>query len=415
MKLRCFNLCSPTLIYVFFLLGYLIQISYLPVTNRLFKIIYFGLYGCGYLLGFFKLIKQHWNRNAFLYTCVMFLIAFAVFLYNTDIGMAARMTVLNIVWIILCSKGASFEKLLEIDVKIRVVFTVILALLCSIGRLENVTLLRNYSQVRYSFGYSHPNTLGSVLFLIAFYTMLLRRDVLKFFDLALQSILTLLIYRFTNSKTSVIGMIMIIIYTVFVLVSRHIKDSNRERILKGMKRILVIMPVVVTVLFFGLSLVYDSSNSKLAFFNKLLTSRLEQGSKILSYYSPTLFGSNTMRMSWQDVLEGGYNTALVGSDVSFIYIYSTYGIIVLLIYIYMLVKNLKVVYNLSFCYAYCMIVIIALSCVENQYVNVGSNAFLLFFQLTVYGSASNYAKFCMPLEHRSKIKLWRNVDGLTKI
>lgn len=384
---------NSTVIYVIFLVGYLMQLSVLPEEYRFFKVMFLFLYALGYILGMVKLLSQKWTKRSILYALLFLVIAIIVFLKNTNIGIVARLSVFNLVWIILCAKESCFEKLLRVDLITRVIFTIVLMILCKIGFLTNIVVLRNHSKIRYAFGFSHPNTLGSVVFLIGLYLMFLRRKRLNIIDLIFQTILIIFLYWYTDSKTSIAGMFLVIVFTLFTLISRKLKLTEKQKVFNILKKLLIYTPFFVVILVFLLSFLYNPNNDILVTINNLFTTRIEQGSKIIAYFNPTLFGSNVMRMSWQAVLDGGYNTALVGSDILYIYLYSTFGIVTLLLYIYILVKNIKYSYKCDFCLCYCMIIMIAISCMENQYMHIGSNIFLIIFQLVIYKGKENIKMF----------------------
>ena len=403
MKVKKYN---PIRIYVIFLIGYLIQISYLPEEYPIMKIVFFALYGMGYILGFIQLLSQSWSKHAKKCAVVMMAIALMVFIFNGNIGMEARFVILNLVWLLLCLRDVDFERLILIDLKIRVIFTASLFLLCKIGLLTNVVVVRDYSRERFAWGYGHPNTAGSVLFLIALYLMYVRRKKLNYIDIVIQCILALITYRVFNSKTSLAGIAMVVLYSVFCIISRLLLRRKKEHTVKVLRRVIFFAPVLIMILMFTLSALYNPSSRTMQILNKLLTSRLEQGGKILDYYNPSLFGNNIVRLSWNDALEAGINTAVVGSDVLFIYIYTTFGIASLIMYVFILVKNLKYSIKQNFCLTYCMVIMLAVSCVENQYVNVGSNIFLVCFSCYIYGVG-----YIRRAGHNYKLSVQKVISG----
>ncbi len=378
---------DPVRVYAVFLIGYLIQISYLPEQYPFMKLGFFSLYGIGYLLGAARLLQQRWSRRSVVCAIIMFGIAVLVFFLNGNIGMEARFVILNLVWLLLCLRDASLDELIRADLTIRIPFTLLLFFMCKTGLLTNVVALRNYSVQRFAWGYGHPNTSGSVLFLIALYLMYLRRDKLSFGDLFLQLILAGITLKIFNSRTSVAGIVLAMMFTCYCIITRRLlRQKNRKRI-RQLRIMFSFAPVIVLILMFSLSMLYDPEDKAMQFLNKLLTSRLEQGEKILDYYHPTLFGNNVVRLSWKDALEAGVNTAIVGSDILLMYIYTTFGIASLLLFVFVLVKNMSYSLKQGFCLTYCMLTMLAVSCVENQYVNIGSNVFLACFSSYVYATA----------------------------
>lgn len=383
-RMHKYKLNSPIRVYVFILLGYLIQLSYLPEEYPVFKYLIFLFYGIGYVFGTLQLFSQKWSRHAQIWSLLLMFIGFSVFILNDNIGMEARLTVFNLVWVLICSKGIDLDKTIRADLKIRIVFTAILYVMCCTGLLTNVTAYRDYGRIRYAWGYSHPNTAGSVYFLIVLYIAYLRRDKLSIKDLIFQLAVAYMTYVIPNSQTGTIGIIMVSLYTIYYQFTVRILKRNKERLLYALRRVLIASPIIIVIMVFVLSYIYNPSNQTMAFINKLFTSRLEQGSKILDFYRPTLFGNNIMRMSWNDVLEARINTAVVGSDIMYVYIYTTFGITTLAMYIFILVENLKNSLQQNLCLTYFIVVLAVIACIENPYINVGSNIFLLHFSAFLY-------------------------------
>ena len=375
---------ESALIYAVFLIGYLLQISSLPDQRTIFKYIGFAFYGVGYMLGIVKLTSQRWSLHAKKCAVIMIGIAALVFALNWNIGLEARLVIWNLVWVLLCCKNTDLDSIVKLDLTIRIPFTAFLYALCKKGFLTNVVAVRNYSRKRFAWGYGHPNTTGSVYFLIALYLMYVRRKKLSFIDLAIQTMIAGWIYRVPNSQTSFAGTVLVMLYTASSIVYKALLKYKVINKLKKIKKMIIGAPVIIFSLMFALSAIYTPSSRVLQIINRLLTSRLEQGKKILAYYQPTLFGNNVVRLSWMDALEAGVNTAVVGSDILFLYVYTSFGIVSLAMFIFILVKNFKYSMKSSFCLTYCMGIILILSCVENQYVNIGSNVFLICFAFYIY-------------------------------
>lgn len=130
---------------------------------------------------------------------------------------------------------------------------------------------------------------------------------------------------------------------------------------------------------FYLAANYDSNNSKMSILNMLFNSRLELGGLTLKYYKPSLFGAGIQTYAWEDVLSQGMSHALVGSDILYLYIYLNYGIISLFIYLYVIVVAIIYAAKNDKWGCLSLIIILMVSCMENQYLPVASNVFVLYF------------------------------------
>ena len=128
-----------------------------------------------------------------------------------------------------------------------------------------------------------------------------------------------------------------------------------------------------------LSFNYNSDDSKMYILNTLFNSRLEIGSLTLHYYEPSLFGTGIQTYAWDDVLSQGLSHALVGSDILYLYIYLNYGIVSLIIYIYIVVRSVNYSARNDKIACFALVLILMVSCMENQYLPVSSNIFILYF------------------------------------
>lgn len=376
------------LIYDCFLIGYMIQLSYISTQYRLFKGIEIVFFLCGYLLGILQLIRQRWTKHSFIISIILIITGLLVFMLNNTTGIESRLCILNLFFVIIASKGIDFDKLIKTDLCIKIFFVILNFMLCKIGIVTNVHSSRLHNSIiRYGYGFNHANTLGSVIFLIGMYTMYLRKEKLNIADLLFQLILFLFNYKITTSKTSMIGSLFCFIFILSSMVFKHLKDKHLKKVWTFIRKQFCFSPLILISLVFIVSYYWVDTNHIMVFLNKLFTSRIEQGMKVLNYYNPTLFGNNIMRLAWSDVLNGGYNTALVGSDISYIYIYSTYGLIPLFLFTCILLFVVKCAYKLNGCAFFCVISLIIIACIENQYINVGSNIFLMLFSYQIYKKA----------------------------
>ena len=169
---------------------------------------------------------------------------------------------------------------------------------------------------------------------------------------------------------------MVIILTLFRLVYKRRKNKNFSKI---QRYLIVIVAVSMIAGMFYLTANYNSNNSKMSILNMLFNSRLELGQLTLKYYKPSLFGAGIQTYAWEDVLSQGMSHALVGSDILYLYIYLNYGIISLFIYLYVIVVAIIYAAKNDKWGCLSLIIILIISCMENQYLPVASNVFILYF------------------------------------
>ena len=364
------------IIYIAFLLGYLLQKSYLPTQFRSVRVIMISCYCVGYLFCAFELLRSKYTTRCFILTFIFVLTGIATLISNKSIDYIIASTMLNFLMVTICVKNVSFEKIIRIDLTAKISFTLMLVILCCCNIVKNVTTARTGGVVRYSMGFAHPNRLGAMLFLIVLYLAYIRREKLNLKDMIFQFFMLVVTYKLTDSRSSELGIAMVIILTLFRLVYKRRKNKNFSKI---QRYLIVIVAVSMIAGMFYLTANYNSNNSKMSILNMLFNSRLELGQLTLKYYKPSLFGAGIQTYAWEDVLSQGMSHALVGSDILYLYIYLNYGIISLFIYLYVIVVAIIYAAKNDKWGCLSLIIILIISCMENQYLPVASNVFILYF------------------------------------
>lgn len=364
------------IIYVAFLLGYLLQTSYLPTQFRSIRVIMISCYCVGYLFCAFKLLTSKYTAKCFVLTLIFVLTGIATLISNKSIDYIIASTMLNFLLVTICVKSISFEKIIRIDLIAKISFTLILVILCCCNVVKNVMTTRTSGAVRYSMGFAHPNRFGAMLFLIVLYLAYVRREKLNLKDIFFQLFIFVVTYKLTDSRSSELGIAIVIIFTVLSLLHKRRKSKNFS---KTQRYIIVIVAISMIAAMFYLAANYDSNNSKMSILNMLFNSRLELGGLTLKYYKPSLFGVGIQTYAWEDVLSQGMSHALVGSDILYLYIYLNYGIISLFIYLYVIVVAIIYAAKNDKWGCLSLIIILMVSCMENQYLPVASNVFVLYF------------------------------------
>ena len=294
------------IIYVAFLLGYLLQTSYLPTQFRSIRVIMISCYCVGYLFCAFKLLTSKYTAKCFVLTLIFVLTGIATLISNKSIDYIIASTMLNFLLVTICVKSISFEKIIRIDLIAKISFTLILVILCCCNVVKNVMTTRTSGAVRYSMGFAHPNRFGAMLFLIALYLAYVRREKLNLKDIFFQLFIFVVTYKLTDSRSSELGIAIVIIFTVLSLLHKRRKNKNFS---KTQRYIIVIVAISMIAAMFYLAANYDSNNSKMSILNMLFNSRLELGGLTLKYYKPSLFGAGIQTYAWEDVLSQGMSHA----------------------------------------------------------------------------------------------------------
>lgn len=370
-------------IYIAFCVGYLLQTSYLPSQFRSMRSIMILCYCVGYIFCVFKLLRSKYTVSSLILTLIFVFTGIATLVANKSVDFIISSAMLNFFLVIICVRNVSFEEIIRIDLIIKISFTLILVLLCCYNIVDNVTTIRTSGVVRYSMGFAHPNRLGSILFLMVLYYTYIRRDNLSLKDLIFQIIMIAITYKLTDSRSSEFGIMIVIILTTLDLLKRHRENKAFSKLQRGM---IVVTVLAMIVAMFYLTGNYNSDNSQMIMLNKLFSSRLELGELTLKYYKSSLFGAGIQTYAWDYVLSQGVSHALVGSDIMYLYIYLNYGIVSFLIYLYVIVMAVVNSAKTDKWGCLCLIIILIVSCMENQYLPVTSNVFVLYFGLYLKNS-----------------------------
>lgn len=364
-------------IYVLFLLGYCLQVSYLVAQYGAFYYLSMILYLGGYALALARLKVSKVPLPVLLVRAALLSLGIAVIAANPGSAVTLKCMPLNVFLLLILADGVELETILRLDICVRVLFTLILSLLTLAGAVKNVTTAREDGTVRYSIGYWHPNRLAEALFLICLYALYLRRKKLEVRDLMLQILVFFFIWKVTMSRSAMIGMLMILFYTCMSLLLKgvYLKQRGGIRLVRCM---MVIVPVTAMVLILLLVVCYDSRIQWMKTLNKAVNSRIDLGQMIFRYFGVNPFGSNVRSFSWDEVLARGLPSALAGADIMYVHILTAYGYIIFAVYIGLLLYALIRSVSRDRTLCYCLGVIIMIACVEHQYFAVEENAFLLY-------------------------------------
>ena len=253
-----------------------------------------SLYILGYILCVFKLVTQKYCLRSFLLTLIFICVGIATYVANQSVDFVISTAMLNFLLVIACAQGINFDKTIKTDLIIRISFTIGLVLLCCLGIVNNITTVRTSGFIRYSMGFSHPNRFGAMLFLIVLYHFYLRREKINWKDVVFQIAMLVAIDRVTDSRSSEVGVVLVIAVTLYELVVLKWKKAEKRKnsgIMKFQRYFVVFGTVFVVGAMLYLSFNYNSDDSKMYILNTLFNSRLEIGSLTLHYYEPSLFGT----------------------------------------------------------------------------------------------------------------------------
>lgn len=259
---------------------------------------------CGYIL----IKNKSYNTKFVLIFSFVIFISILTYLKLDDF------TILKFMMLLLAMKTIDFSDFVKHDFKIRI-FMSIMVFLCSCIGLCGVTSFYREGTVRYTLGFIHPNIAGFYMLLIGAEYIYINKAKKHFFIIPI--ILCAIINFITDSRTSLLAMILIILGSCYVKFSKNKLGNNRiiRIIIKNLFLIITCFTIVVIVLF-------DKQNNFALFINNKFSNRLTYFSYFWNNYSANILGNN---LTSYYVLDNAYLQLILRYGlISYIFYYIMY-------------------------------------------------------------------------------------------
>lgn len=186
---------------------------------------------------------------------------------------------------ILLSKDIEFKKIVKYDMYFKIYITLFTIIFSIIGIIENIKIIRYESGsiiIRNSFGFIHPNTLGTIILLIVIDYIYINYSKLNLKHCIIVCTLVFITKFFTDSRT---GLYITIALIVIALLD---KSSNLNR--KIITKIASITVPYIAILSVIVSIYYNKSTI-IQTIDLVLTGRIRLGNIYLNMYPINLFGN----------------------------------------------------------------------------------------------------------------------------
>lgn len=221
------------------------------------------------------------------------------------------------------------KKFIKLDVIIRILFMFTVILLYNIGLTENYFMFREDGTIRSSMGFAHPNNFGQYLLVVCADLVLLRFEKIKFIDYIYLFCSIFLINHFSNSRTSQVCLVVLII--AIILLKKRIDIMN----FKLVRVIIINSFLIFTIISIFLANSYKANESWAIKLDGLVSNRISYASRFLEYYDIKLFGNEIEMKYTQEARANGEQPWVL--DNSYLVILLRYGIIAyIIIYLIML-------------------------------------------------------------------------------
>jgi len=215
--------------------------------------------------------------------------------------------------IVLISKNISFDKKISFDVKLRVIFLLVMV------------AFYNYS-IRHSIGFSNPNVLGLHTFILCLELLYLNKNKLSILKIILYTSIMLFSHHFSGSRTA--------LYLYFIsLILFYIYKLKPQFFSKGVvKKLISYSPIITTIIIAVSYLLYSNNYSIGLIIDKITSGRLLNINYFVHNYKLSLFGSDI-------------SIANKSCDTAVVYMLYAFGYLGCFIYIYSFQRLLKVLYK----------------------------------------------------------------------
>ncbi len=264
---------------------------------------------------FFMQIKNYKTKELFLITALIIIFGVSAFFCRDTI-------LLQLLLFAICYKNIKLEKFLKFSLLSKIAILLIVIILWKVGLIDEVVTQRiGGNLIRHSWGLSHPNGLGLILFSICCDMLCLHYKKIKIYDIVFLIMALLISIFICNSRAAQIGIVVLLICALVI------PKLEKKSIFT---KTVVYLPIVLPVIALLLTILYSFNYSWIQKIDEILSSRVFYANSFLNYYGVNLFGNNFIYYGnshsapWFFALDCGYMFLLIKfgivATVTFIYL-----------------------------------------------------------------------------------------------
>lgn len=228
--------------------------------------------------------------------------------------------------IALSAYNVDFDKIVKVDVKVRILLLLSVIGMSLLGVLPNFAKFINGS-FKQAFGFTHPNVLCFFVITILLEFMFInKKNNLKYIIINIVVIYLLTVFCF--SRTSVFAYVLIFIVNIIV---KNKEKFFNERIVKFT---FILLPLLITLFTFIVIIGYGKGNEISRIMDIVLTERIKTGYNFYNDYGIHLFGNEIKTVVTREALSLGVKTNIF--DMGYLRLIINYGILVSIIVISLL-------------------------------------------------------------------------------
>lgn len=232
----------------------------------------------------FTILINKYDRYTLLKYLMFALFSLLMQIHSTD------KTLLILTLFVMSSRGLTFKKIIKLDMIVKATILFLVVGSCLLGIIDNYSADIN-GTFKQSFGFSHPNNLGGLCYIILCEFMMLNWKDLKLRHFVCIICLGFGVILISGSRT--MGYTFFLIYFLLLLY-RHFP---RLYTLKLIRLLFIIAMPVMFFTSFTLVKMYDEHNKLAIKLNDILTTRISLASNFLKMYDVKLWGQEVEMIS----------------------------------------------------------------------------------------------------------------------
>ncbi len=202
-------------------------------------------------------------------------------------------------------------------------FLLIIIMSCIMSLIGDKLIVTEISgEIRYNFGFTHPNTFSMMLFNLILMWVYINFDKIKRKNILEIALLTLIVCCFTKTRTFLVNIVCLLL--LLVLVRR-----NKKRINNIISIIAQLITPMLTIITYVLTMMYMGGNNIAFVIDNILSYRIRLVAYALYHYGISLFGQNMSNI--KVIYDQYWKLNNFTFDNAYVYFMSNIGIIWLII------------------------------------------------------------------------------------
>ena len=354
---------------ILFVIGYVLIISELLLANVTFLNEFNKIIGnIGIIILLFKILIdriKYTKKELLLLFIVLGIVTLSAYFSKDTLMLKLCVSIIS-------AHRINIKRVIKIDFIVRII-SVIFVIICYKLQLTNPILIaKSDGTIRNSFGFSHPNMLGMMLFILCsemVYLNIPKNKVVKIIIIILNILIN---HFFIVSYTSEIAIMFLLVFFIF---------WNKEKIVKNKFRLISLLPIFIFAISLYLTYLYNINDLLGVKLNRILSNRLYYYNLFMNKYPITLFGTKI-----DIIYSSNNNIKFMVLDNSYLFILLRYGIIVFTIFMYSLIKLVNLIMNKfnNKIVVMIMLIYIVISFSETYLFKIHFNPFILYFSSLLF-------------------------------